>query len=137
MGPSFLPDASSGNFSGALFDGRYVYFIPYQNGPTSAYTSTVARYDTSKVFSKTGAWESFDVSGLDAGSGAVLSGFFGGTFDGRFVYLVPRDDGAPDGRVLRFNRRSGRRECGTPRRRSGGRRGEYDRRGRQRSARID
>ena len=86
-------------FSGAVFDGRYVYFVPFNNG-------TVARYDTKPPVSDAGAsdaatdggsnafasaahWSTFDTSTLDNRS----TGFEGAVFDGRFVYLVPFNAG--------------------------------------------
>ncbi len=88
-------------FAGAVFDGRYVYFAPYNNG-------TVARYDTKPPASDGGLPE----AGSDAGDAAVLNAWFDtqshwsafdtsiastdrstsyerrGLFDGRFVYFV-------------------------------------------------
>jgi hypothetical protein len=91
------PDAGKTplGFSGVVFDGRYVYFVPYNNG-------TIARYDTKPPVSDAGApdagdaavpgafatsahWQAFDTSTLDNRS----TGFQGAIFDGHFIYLVP------------------------------------------------
>jgi hypothetical protein len=87
-------------FSGAVFDGRYVYFVPYNNG-------TIARYDTKppppasdggapdagdagdaappSAFDTEAHWSIFDTSTVDNRS----TGFQGAVFDGRFIYLIP------------------------------------------------
>jgi hypothetical protein len=92
-----------GGFLGAVFDGRYVYFVPDTiDGATS---SVAARFDTraaSASLTDPAAWTTFDLSVLN-GSGAPLKGFYGGSFDGRYVYFVPHNDGAPDGRVARYD----------------------------------
>ena len=85
---------------GAVFDGRYVYFIPYLHGVVE---SILARYDTLGAFNAADAWTTFNLATLSADGGATTSGFFGGAFDGRYVFFIPRNDGAPDGRVLRYD----------------------------------
>jgi hypothetical protein len=111
---ALLADATT-SFAGAVFDGRYVYFVPGLH--TGATTSPAARYDTLAPddFSDpaTLAWEFFDVSTLSAG-GAATIGFFGGAFDGRYVYFVPHNDGAAFGRVLRFDTTSAIADGGRP-----------------------
>jgi hypothetical protein len=87
-------------FSGAVFDGRYVYFIPYVDGVPQ---SRILRYDSKLTFTSASSWASFDLLALSADGGAATSGFFGGGFDGRYLYLVPHADGAPDGRVVRYD----------------------------------
>jgi len=73
-------------FEGAAFDGRYVYFVPYENGnANNGYSSTVARYDTTLSFTSASAWSYNQI-------GAFLnnaSGFIGAVFDGTYLYLVP------------------------------------------------
>jgi hypothetical protein len=73
-------------FDGAVFDGRYVYFVPFG-------FTRVARYDITAPFGSTSSWESYDVGG---------SQFKGGVFDGRFVYLVPNSGSI----VRRFDAKS-------------------------------
>jgi hypothetical protein len=70
-------------FTGAVFDGRYVYLVPDLDNRGHP-GSVVPRYDTSAAFTATNAWSSFDVAMLGAGGG-----FAGGAFDGRYVYFVP------------------------------------------------
>jgi hypothetical protein len=49
-------------------------------------------------------WSTFDTTTLNA----KPSGFAGATFDGRYVYLVPRNVSAiPDGTVARFDAQAG------------------------------
>jgi hypothetical protein len=92
-----LSDAGPlGGFSGAVFDGRYVYFVPH--ALAGAPTSLVARFDTAGgALSDPTRWSTFDLASYAA------SGFSGGTTDGRFVYFVPNANAAgPDGRVVRY-----------------------------------
>ncbi len=95
------PIGAGGGFAGATFDGRYVYFVPYQNGSTIE--SVAARFDTQGAFNSATSWATFDLATLSSGGGAVTSGFFGAVFDGRYLYFVPHNDGAPDGRVVRYD----------------------------------
>jgi hypothetical protein len=106
-----------GGFEGAVFDGRYVYFIPYEIGTTR--TSVVARFDTTASagdagasilagipasgLSVTSSWATFDLSTLAPDAGTPLSGYWGAGFDGRYIYFVPHNDGAPFGVVVRYD----------------------------------
>jgi hypothetical protein len=98
-----------GGFEGAIFDGRFVYFIPYGGSPR--YT-LVARFDTaapSQSFTDVTAWSTFDLGFLGADAGpdgaTATAGFFGGSFDGRYVYLAPHSDGTgtADGWAVRYD----------------------------------
>jgi hypothetical protein len=80
-------NAGAKGFVGGVFDGRYVYFIPTTNG---APDGIVARYDTQASFSDGASWSTFDTTTVDA----TAKGFYGGTFDGRYLYLVPGTNGA-------------------------------------------
>ena len=82
-------------FFGTVFDGRYVYLVPGNNGTPNGF---VTRYDTTAAFGSTTSWQTFDVASTN--SGAV--GFAGGGFDGRYVYLVPGDGTV----VARFDSRT-------------------------------
>jgi hypothetical protein len=76
---------STAVFRGSVFDGRFVYFIPYAHTNPFAWDgSTVVRYDTQGGFKLAASWAVFDV-------GSMGKGFEGGAFDGRYLYLVPRD----------------------------------------------
>jgi hypothetical protein len=75
-------NAASKGFAGTVFDGRYVYFVPYFN---TGYDGVVTRYDTQAAFSSPDAWTTFDVGAMNG----KARGFVSGTFDGRYVYLTP------------------------------------------------
>ena len=89
-------------YFGAVFDGRYVYFCPIrdQNERTSVH-GRVLRLDTHADFKDPAAWAAYDASYTD---GLHTSGFYGGAFDGRYVYFNPRDDGTVHhSRLLRYD----------------------------------
>ncbi len=89
-------------FSGAVFDGRYVYFVPNFSG--ADYDGEVLRYDTSAAFASASSWASYDPGAH--GVGTDPDGYSGGVFDGRYVYFVPSTNGtAYHGEVLRFDSR--------------------------------
>ena len=69
-------NAMASGFRGATFDGRYVYFVPYDHSDGSL-SGTVARYDTKSGFEEAVSWSTFDVSSIAAGA----TGFLGGEFD--------------------------------------------------------
>ena len=84
-------------FRGAIFDGRYVYFIPSHSA-----SSEVLRYDTQGVFNETASWAAFDLAAHNIGN--IVGGYIGGTFDGRYVYFAPFWVGTYDyGEVLRYD----------------------------------
>ena len=88
-------------YAGAVFDGRYVYFVPYQDG-TSVH-GRVLRYDTQGEYSDASSWMAYDASGTGTG-GAV--GYTGGEYDGRYLYFAPyRNTNNLHGIVLRFDGR--------------------------------
>jgi hypothetical protein len=82
-------------YIGAVFDGRYVTFVPYVNAyvddgsgtgtliPGST-TSRVVRYDTEKSFTNASGWESFDTKQIAATAG----GYGGAIFDGQYIYFA-------------------------------------------------
>jgi hypothetical protein len=99
----------SKGYDGAVFDGKYVYFIPFYRGRDlkTDFHACVLRYDTACDFHDPLAWAAHDAEGVD---GVRAVGFNGGTFDGRFMYCSPwrdgvKDDGLPSahGRVLRYD----------------------------------
>ena len=91
-----------GGFSGALFDGRYVYFVPHGLGGAAG--SVVARFDSTGNFGDPASWATFDTSTLGADAGRPAKGFSGAGFDGRYVYFVPNSDSVgPDGQVVRYD----------------------------------
>lgn len=87
-------------FSGAVFDGRYVYFVPHASN-----RSEIARYDTLGEFEARSSWIVYNPQ--QAGIVSVPTGYFRAVFDGRYVYFVPhlRQDGSQitRGEILRFD----------------------------------
>ncbi|MCM8777621.1 MAG: hypothetical protein NC905_05105, partial [Candidatus Omnitrophica bacterium] len=73
-------------FLGAIFDGRYIYFVPQCNteGRRHGY---VLRYDTHSPFKNQESWESYNAEHT---SGLNTVGYYGAAFDGRYIYFVPR-----------------------------------------------
>jgi hypothetical protein len=89
-------------YSGASFDGRYIYFSPYWNG--SAYHGKILRYDTQNdaSFNTAGNWTSYNAENEDGTN--TIKGYWGSAFDGRYVYFVPFYNGTTyHGKVLRFD----------------------------------
>jgi len=70
-------NAAAKGYRGAVFDGRYVYFVPLGAAP-------IARYDTQGAYLDPAAWSVFALSTINPSVG-----FTGATFDGRYLYLVP------------------------------------------------
>jgi hypothetical protein len=90
-----LANDKVGGFGGGAFDGTYVYYVP-------AGSSVVVRFDSKlSDFTSVAAWSSFDTSLLSGSAG----GFFGGAFDGRYVYFVPGEDedNNPQGLLVRYD----------------------------------
>jgi len=87
-------DSGDGDFvgyQGAVFDGRYVYLVPYAS--YAANSGRVARYDTTQSFGASGSWSTFDTTTKNS----AAAGFSGGAFDGRYLYLVPSAYSPADG----------------------------------------
>jgi len=89
-------DASAAGFTGAVFDGTYVYFVPSYGMDRT--TAVVTRHDTTGDFADAATWETFDTATLDA----AAKDFSGGVFDGRYVYFVPTDT-LSQGLITRFD----------------------------------
>ena len=90
-------------FYGAAFDGRHVYFCPIRTTLSDRMSvhGHVLRYDTHKDFHLPDSYEAYDAGKTD---GIRTVCYYGATFDGRFMYFTPRDEG--DGyhsRVLRYD----------------------------------
>jgi hypothetical protein len=68
-------DPTAIKFAGAVFDGRYITFMP--NGQAG---STFTRYDTKAPFGSAKSWSAFKF--------LAVSEFFGAAFDGRYIYPV-------------------------------------------------
>ncbi|MBD3244455.1 MAG: hypothetical protein GF335_00490 [Candidatus Moranbacteria bacterium] len=85
--------AINDGYEGAVFDGRYVYFVPYRNDQD--YHGEVLRYDTQQDFNQKQAWTSFDPG--------FNKGYKGAVFDGRYVYFAPYQNQKRHGDVLRYD----------------------------------
>ena len=86
-------------FSGAAFDGRYIYFVPntmIANTPSTG--GLVARYDTQAGFTAAASWSTFDITTVNA----AATVFEGAAFDGRYVYFVPNGGGL-NSQVTRYD----------------------------------
>lgn len=91
----------SRGYYGAVFDGQYVYFSPELQ--PSAEHGIVLRYDTHRDFTDPGSFEAVDASRTD---GLDTRGYYGGAYDGRYVYFTPRQtEGRGHSRVLRYDSR--------------------------------
>lgn len=90
-------DLQTKGYYGAVFDGRYVYFVPRFDGV--AYHSRVLRYDTHKVFTSPSSWEAYD-------AGLPVS-YQSAAFDGRYIYFAPGSgqdkEKGHSGKVLRYD----------------------------------
>ena len=85
---------------GAVFDSRYVYFVPHDNG--SGFHGEVLRYDTTAEFTNASSWATYDAG--DHGVGTDPDGYLGAVFDGRYIYFAPANNGSePHGEVLRYD----------------------------------
>ena len=73
---------SIGGFAGGVFDGRYIYFVPYLNNGAN---STIARYDTVSSFGSAGSYSTFNLLQVSP----LAQAFWGGLFDGKYVYFIP------------------------------------------------
>ena len=81
----------SRGYFGAVFDGRFVYFVPEMHGEAGHTThGVVLRLDTHGDFRDPESYQAWDASTTD---GMDTRGYYGGAFDGRFVYFVPRQIG--------------------------------------------
>jgi hypothetical protein len=87
-------------YSGAVFDGHYVYFVPFHNG--ISYHGQVLRYDTQMDFANMASWSAYDAGNT---SGLNTVGYEGGVFDGRYIYFAPYSAGT-SGKVLRYDTQS-------------------------------
>ncbi len=74
-----------GGYAGAVFDGQFVYFVPFSDG--SSFHGEVLRYDTSGAFSSASSWSAYDPGAN--GLGAEVRGFYGAVFHGSYVYFAP------------------------------------------------
>ena len=76
-------------YFGAVFDGRYVYFSPEQHESQEQH-GIVLRYDTQSSFYSESSYQAYDAGST---AGLETKGFYGGAFDGRYVFFTPRQTG--------------------------------------------
>ena len=62
-------NANSKEFYGAVFDGRYVYFSPFNTGSSSG---QITRYDTTLSFTSAGSYAVYDTTAVNANSKSFL-----------------------------------------------------------------
>lgn len=84
-------DSSWIGYGAAIFDGKYLYMIPYgvTFGGTSIATSTVLRYDTNQSFDSTSSWTGYTLTAVNT----LWSGFTSAVFDGKYLYMMASNDG--------------------------------------------
>jgi hypothetical protein len=87
-------------YVGAVFDGRYVYYVPYGAGSAGL----VVRYDVAGAgaqdpFALAQAYAAWDISTVSPNA----KGFAGAVFDGRYVYFVPIGAGSGSGVLARYD----------------------------------
>jgi hypothetical protein len=90
-------DAGQLNASGlstGVFDGRYVYFAPFDNDYPAL------RYDTTLPFDVTSSWEPFTPSSVLSNAADV---FASAVFDGRWVMFIGNGDGTTARSMARFD----------------------------------
>lgn len=78
-------NAESIGYRDAVFDGRFVYYIPGAATSPERTTTWVMRYDTLLAFTSSAAWSGFQTTSLNVKAKA----FSDGHFDGRYLYLTP------------------------------------------------
>lgn len=93
--------ASAGGFSGAWYDGAYVYFVPHGLGGVAS--GVVVRLDPGGDARDPASWATFDTGALGVDGGTPAKGFSGASSDGRYLYFVPNGASTPDGRVVRYD----------------------------------
>ena len=74
-------DSGLAGFTSGFTDGRYGYFVPYQN--SGGYSGKLARVDLGNFTTSGVTW--LDLAAVNAG----LKGFAGGFTDGHYGYFVP------------------------------------------------
>jgi hypothetical protein len=78
-------------FRGAVLANHHVYLIPGGPFGNQLAHGKLVRHDRRCAFDDPDAWESFDLVPVGDGKGKLAKGFCGGVFDGRYVYVIPRD----------------------------------------------
>ncbi|MFW5439425.1 MAG: LamG-like jellyroll fold domain-containing protein, partial [Methylophilaceae bacterium] len=87
-------------YDGAVFDGRYIYFTPENNG--TDLHGEVLRFDTQGDFETVSSWTTFDPGAN--GVGIDPDGYREARFDGRYIYFSPNTNGTNyHSEVLRYD----------------------------------
>jgi hypothetical protein len=85
-------------FRGAVFDGHFIYFVPFNNG---AYNGIVLRYDTKQPFKSSDSWAAYDLGAMADGA---AKGYWGAVLQDNFIYFSPcRNATAYHGQILRYD----------------------------------
>ena len=98
-------------YNDAVFDGRFVYFVPYSE--MAGRHGEVLRYDTESDFGDVGAWAAYDYGDDPAGCGPDPNctnpdGYWGAVLAEEYIYFVPYHNGNDfHNEVLRYNRSYG------------------------------
>lgn len=85
-------------YHGGVATGTHVYFAPRQDSSGTAH-GIVARYNKG-TFDDTGSWEFVNLATLIS---ANHKGYAGAAFDGRYVYLIPENNGSAHGLAVRYD----------------------------------
>ena len=72
-----------------------MYLVPYY---CSVYLGQITRYDTTLPFTSASSYSVFDITTLNAN----CKGLFYGVYDGKFVYLIPYNNGSVFGQITRI-----------------------------------
>ena len=86
-------DSGLKGYKGSIYDGRYLYLIPFNNGSRHG---KIARIDTYNF--NTSNVEFLDLANVNAN----FEGFWGASFDGKYMYLVPNNNGSYHGNLVRI-----------------------------------
>ena len=95
----FTDGINTKGFYGAIFDGRYVVFIPREN--EEGYHSHFLQFDATGDFKDPKSWSAFDAGQAHSQQSAA--------FDGRYIYCCPGFSGStekedsPSGEVIRVD----------------------------------
>ena len=101
-------DLNTKGYYGAVFDGKYVYFVPRHVG--YEFHTRILRFETQKDFKNSGSWDAYEVDVSEPHSSQNAA------FDGRYIYFCPGYKGDPktaeslnnlSGSVLRFDTEGG------------------------------
>lgn len=88
-------DSNGGGYFSGIFDGRYLYAIPYYNG--LFHYGGMVRYDTFKPFNVNDSWSVVNLSA----DNLTYRGFRASCFDGRNIYVSPCENGTANGTLCR------------------------------------